>query len=71
MNRVERDFRAQIRRHGLDLVALTHTGSNHYRAQVRNAHGLTCIVIAPCSPSDHRGERNRDRVLRAFSLRSG
>lgn len=75
MNAVERDFRREIQRAGLELLDLTIGGNNHYKARVRAATGHESLVTWGCSPSDtngvHRLRQNLRRVARGVPLGGG
>jgi hypothetical protein len=60
----DRQFMQEIKSAGLTLVEFGFTGSGHLKARVRSGEGPVLTVVAPCTGSDWRGQRNRQAPLR-------
>lgn len=64
---VDRQFIQEIKSAGLTLVEFGFTGSGHLKARVRSGEGPVLTVVAPCTGSDWRGQRNRKAQLRRIA----
>ena len=62
-----RDFKRSIGAGGLELVSLTRTGSQHYKARIKNAlTGRQMTYILASSNSDGRAAKNRLADIKRF-----